>query len=120
MSLQIETTKIEPGLTILRLVGSLIAGPEGHALEQLISDLVCRGEKRFVFDLSGIEKMDSTGAQFVIQCFLTVRQAEGGLRFAAAPPQVARLFSITRLNTVLSLYETVAAACVDFELKKGA
>ena len=57
MSLQIETTRIEPGITVVRLIGSLIAGPEGHALEQLVCDLVGRGEKKFIFDLSGIENV---------------------------------------------------------------
>jgi anti-sigma B factor antagonist len=120
VSLQFETARIEPDITVVRLVGSLIAGSEGHALEQLVCDLVGRGEKKLIFDLSGIQKIDSTGAQFVIQCFMTVRQAEGELRFAASPPNVSRLFSITRLNTVLPVFETVAAASVEFELKKRA
>ena len=120
MSLQIETTRIEPDITVVRLVGSLIAGSEGHALEQLVLGFVGRGKKKLIFDLSGVEKIDSTGARSVIHGFLTVRQAEGELRFAAAPPSVSRLFSITRLNTVLSVYETVAAASVEFELKRRA
>jgi hypothetical protein len=46
MSLQFETARIEPDITVVRLVGSLIAWPEGHAVERLIRDLVGRGERK--------------------------------------------------------------------------
>ena len=104
----------------MRLVGSLIAGPEGHGLELLVRDLVSTGAKKVILDLSGIDKIDSAGAQFVLQSFFTVRQAGGALRLASATPKVARRFSITRLDALLPIYRTVAAASADFELKKGA
>jgi anti-sigma B factor antagonist len=118
MSLQIETARIEPDITVVRLVGSLTAGPEGNALERFVHDLVGRGEKRLILDLCGIEKIDSAGCQYLIQCLFTARQAEGELRLASANPKIARLFNVMRLDALFPFYRTVAAASVDFELKK--
>jgi anti-anti-sigma regulatory factor len=79
VSLQFETARIEPDITVVRLVSSLIAGPEGHALEQLVRDLIGRGEQKLILDMCGVEKISDVGAQFLIQCFFTVRQSEGGM-----------------------------------------
>jgi anti-anti-sigma factor len=119
VSLTFETTRIEPDIVIVRLLGSLVAGSEGHALGLLVSELVGQGEKKLIFDLCGIEKIDSVGAQFVIQCFFTMQQAQGALRLASAAPNVNRLFSVTRLDTLLPFYRTVAQASEHFELNKG-
>ena len=119
MSLTFETTRIEPDRVIVRLLGTLVAGSEGHALGLLVSELVGQGEKKLIFDLCGIEKIDSVGAQFVIQCFSTMQQAQGALRLASAAPNVNRLFSVTRLDTLLPFYRTVAQASEHFELNKG-
>ena len=64
MSLQFETTKVEKGIIVVRVIGSLVAGSDGHALEQLVRDLVGLGERRLILDLCGIEKIIDAGAQF--------------------------------------------------------
>ena len=120
MSLQLETTEVEPDITVIRLVGSVVEGPEGYALERFVLDLVGGGEKKLILDLSGVSRIDSGGARFVIEAFFTMRQANGGLRLAGATPKVARLFRITQLDTLLPLYRTVAAAAERFELTRGA
>ncbi len=118
MSLRFETTKIEPDIVVVRLLGSLVAGPEGLALVQLVRELVGQREKKLIFDLCGIEKIDNAGAQFVIQCARTMQQSQGALRLASAGPHVNRLFSGTRLDTLIPFFRTVAAAAVHFELLK--
>ena len=119
MSLELETTKVAPDITIIRLVGSLIEGPEEYALERLIYDLVGR-ERKLILDLSAVGRIDSGGARSVIQSFFTMRQANGGLRLAGATAKVARLFRITQLDTLLPFYPTVAVAAEHFELARGA
>ena len=120
MSLQFESTRVGPDITIVRLLGSLVAGPEGHALESVVLDLAGRGEKKLIFDLCGIDRIDSAGVQFVLQCFFTLRQAEGELRLASANPKVARLLSVTRLDALVPCYRTVTAASASFKLERGA
>jgi anti-sigma B factor antagonist len=118
--LQVETARIEPDITVVRLIGRLITRLEGHALEALVQELLSRGEKKLIFDLCGIEEIVSGACPFLMQCSFTARQAGGDLRLATANPRVIRLCGITRLDTMLPLYRTVASASEHFELTKSA
>lgn len=102
----------------MRLAGRLTAGTEGQALERLIHDLVGRGEKKLILDLSGIEKIDSAGARLVIQRLFTIRKEAGELRLASPSPTVARLFFLTPLDAVIPICWTVADASADFNSKR--
>ena len=112
MSLQFQTSKMEPGITVVQLSGSILLWPEGQI--DVITDLLKQNERKFIVDLSGVEHMDSSGAELMFECFNTVKKAGGELRFANAKPRVARLFQITRLDTVLPIFPTMAAACESF------
>jgi len=113
--LQVNTTRVEPDIVVVHFSGSLTTGPESQLIAQpLVSDLLHRNDKKMIFDLTGVEQIDSTGANVIIQCFLAVRDAGGALRLASASARVARFFKITRLDTVIPWYATVAAACEGF------
>jgi len=115
VSLQIQTTRVEPDIVVVHLSGSITSGPESQAVvEPLVRDLLNQSEKKLIFDLTGVEETDSTGLKIIIHCFLAARTAGAELRLASASANVARLFKITRLDTVLPWYPTVAAACEGF------
>ena len=93
----------------------LTSGPESQLIaEPLVSDLLHQNDKKLIFDLTGVEQIDSTGANIIVQCFLAARQAAAELRVAGASGKVARVFKITRLDAVIPSYPTVAAACEGF------
>ena len=117
MSLQIHVSKIEPDILVVQLSGSVTLMPESQISDPFVHDLLENQEKKLIFDLSGVEHMDSSGVQLMVQCSAAARKAGGQLRLAAATPRVARLFQITRLDSVLPLYPTVAAACEGFTLE---
>ena len=120
MRLQVQTARIEPDVTAVRLIGRLITRVEGFALEVLVQQLVARGEKKIILDLCGIEEIGSSACQFLMQCYFTTREAGGDLRLATANPRVIQLCRIVRLDAMLPLYRTVTAASEHFELAKGA
>ncbi len=115
MSLQIQTTRVEPDIVVVQLSGSITSRSQ-NMVEPLVNDLLDQNEKRLVFDLTSVEQIDSTGANIVIHCFLAALAAGGGLRVAGASGKVARVFKITRLDVVIPCYPTVAAACEAFTI----
>lgn len=117
MSLNYQTSRVEPGIVVVQLTGTILLWPEGQI--EVINDLLDRDEKKLIVDLSGIEHMDSSGAELMFECFNTVKKAGGELRFAAAKPKVARLFQITRLDTILPFFPTVEAAVESFAAHKA-
>ena len=113
MSLQAETTKVEPDIVVVHLSGIMTLG-EIEELESFVRDLLDRGEKKPIFDLSGIRRIDSVGGMTMVRCFFAAKEAGGELRFASAGTNVIRLFKSTHLDTLLPFDLTVAAACEHF------
>jgi anti-anti-sigma factor len=92
----------------------MIMGPETDALESHIRNLMGRGGKKLIFELSGVEQIDSIGGVALVRCFFAAREAGGRLRFAGASLSVERLFKSIQLESVISLYPNVDAACENF------
>ena len=116
MSLRVETSKIEPDIVVLLLSGSMTMGPETDALESLVRDRVKGGDKKLVFELSGVERIDSIGGMMLLRCFISAREAGGALRIVGASESVTRLFKSTHIDTLIHFYPNLAAACEDFTI----
>jgi len=63
-----------------------------------------------VLDLAGLDFIDSTGLGVLVGALRRVRAGGGDLRVAAAPPGIARVFSVTGLDRVFGVYPTVEDA----------
>jgi anti-sigma B factor antagonist len=113
VSLQFRTSKIEPDIVVVELTGSILLWPEGQI--DILNGLLEQNERKFVVDLSGVDHMDSSGAELMFECFNAAKKAGGQLRFANPKSRVARLFQVTKLDTVLPVFATVEAACESFD-----
>ena len=112
MSLRVETSKVEPNIVVLHFSGSLTIG-ETDALEPHVCNLIGRGDKKIIFELSAVERIDSVGGVTLVRCYFAAREAGGDLRLACPSPNVQRLFKGIQVEKVILLYSTVAAACED-------
>jgi anti-sigma B factor antagonist len=119
VSLQIQTTRVAPDIVVVHLNGRMTTRVDNRVVEPVVTDLLNQGGRKFIFDLTGVEEIDSTGANILIHCFMAAQKAGAGLRVAGASAKVARLFKITRLDTVLPVYPTVAAACEGFTISSS-
>jgi anti-sigma B factor antagonist len=111
VSLQIETTRLEPDVIVVQLSGNITLVPENQVSEPFVEELLDARPKTLIFDLTNVEHMDSSGVQLMVQCSAAVRKNGGELRLAGANPRIARLFQITRLDSILPLFPSVATAC---------
>ncbi|HYW48065.1 MAG TPA: STAS domain-containing protein [Bryobacteraceae bacterium] len=111
MVLRIQSARFEPDIVSVQVAGSITLGADTHLIEPFVRDLLQQGARKLILDFSGVDHMDSSGVELIYSCFVTARDSGGQLVFAAANPRVARLFSITRLDTLMAFYPTVEAAC---------
>lgn len=116
MSLRVETSKVEPDIVVLHLSGSLTMGPETDALESHVCNLIGRGDKKLLFELSGVEKIDNIGGVALVRCFFAAREAGGVLRIASPSSSVQRLFKNIQVEWMIPLYPNLAAACENFTI----
>ena len=67
------------------------------------------GHTRLVLDLSGVEFVDSSGLGAIVACLKRLGP-RGDLAIAGAKGPVSRLFTLTRMDKVFRLHDTVEAA----------
>jgi anti-sigma B factor antagonist len=101
--LNIQRRSIEPDNVVVEIAGRIVAGPECQQIEWLISDLLSQEEKKIVFDISDVSHIDSTG-------FGKMKKAGGDLRVAGARGIVEEVLKMTKVDRIISLYPTAAAA----------
>lgn len=75
------------------------AGPARDALHAALS----AGSGRLVVDLSGVELLDATGLGVLVGAHRRARLEGRELVLSDAPPRVARLLSLTRLDRVIAV-----------------
>jgi anti-anti-sigma factor len=108
--LEISIRDFAPNAALIVLSGRLMLGPEGQFLERTVDDLLARGYRSFIFDLSGITHIDSTGIGRCIASLNKIMAAGGKLHMAAAAPTVREGFRVTRLDRIFRFFETVETA----------
>lgn len=112
MKRQIEISDRKTGAetAVIQVGGRIMLGDESAQIETRLEELLAAGVRNFVFDLSGVTHIDSTGIGRFIACLNRVMQAGGKLRMAAASPVVRDAFRVTRLDTVFEFFPDVESA----------
>lgn len=106
----IESKRLEPGVSVIALSGRLTFGRDTEQLEALVRKLVDGGDRRFVLDATALDYIDSAGIGALVSALTSVKKAGGDLRLAGANQRIVRLFSMTGVDKLLSVYPTVAEA----------
>ncbi len=114
MVLKIETRRVEPDITVLEFKGRITLGNESQRIEPMVRNLLSQNEKKMIFDLSGVDYIDSTGIGIMAFCSAALTQAGGALRIAGAAARVEQVLKATRLDTIVATFPTVEAASQGF------
>lgn len=115
MVLKIETRRVEPDITVVEFGGRITLGNESQRIEPLVRGLLNRSEKKLIFDLSGVDYIDSTGIGIVAFCSAAVAQADGALRLTlVSGGRVEQVLKATRLDNIIPCFATVEAASQGF------
>jgi anti-sigma B factor antagonist len=95
--------------TVLEVGGEVDVYTAPRLRERLI-ELVDAGAKHVVIDLSRVEFLDSTGLGVLVGALKRLRAADGSLGLVCAHERLLKIFRITALDRVFSLYDSVEAA----------
>ena len=118
MTLRIQTRRIEPDIVVVEFAGRFtLASEDSQRIESRLNKMLSEYKEKLIFDLTGVERIDSTGIGILIYCFPTVKRAGGRLRLVDARGAVNKQFEATRLNRIFRVYPTVEAACAGFRGK---
>lgn len=108
--LDVTTSALENGATVVSLKGKLALGRDSQQVETTIQKLLESGSKNIILDMSGINYIDSTGVGIVSFCFGKIKAGGGTLKVAGAVGTVREVFRITMLDTLVPFVASVEDA----------
>jgi anti-anti-sigma factor len=110
MLVNFEQRELPGGIVVIAIAGKLMLGSESQQLETLTDDLLAQGRRKFILDLAGVTRMDSTGIGRFIYCYNRISANGGKLALAGAKGYLREGFAVSRLDTVLRFYPDLEAA----------
>jgi anti-anti-sigma factor len=108
--LEVRTTRIEPDVALVEIVGKVVHGPECRQIEWLIADLLREGQRKVVLDISRVLHLDSAGVGIIVMCYSRLKDTGGELRVAGAEGPVETVLKTTGVGRIVPLYSTAADA----------
>ena len=109
MDLTLNVYSDSPETTVIAVSGEIDVYTAPKLREKLVS-LVDSGNYRLIVDMEGVEFLDSTGLGVLVGGLKRVRAHEGWIDLVSTQGRILRIFRITGLNKVFSIYDTVAQA----------
>jgi anti-anti-sigma factor len=106
----VESKQLDSGVAVITISGRLSLGGETEKLDATVTQLLAAGCKIVVLDIPGLDYVDSSGVGMLVSCLTRLKKEGGEMRVAGASPLIRRIFSMTGVESMMSLYDNVTAA----------
>jgi anti-sigma B factor antagonist len=102
------TIEQNDGCAVVVFNGRITLGSSLSLVESQIRSLIASGVHKLVFDLTGVELIDSAGLGMLMYTYGSLRRKGGELRVCGVGPRVLSLLELTNANTLISIDATRA------------
>src|SRR5215469_829093 len=92
LTLDISTTD---RIVVVQCSGRIVFGEEADELRRVVLGLLKESE-RIILNLAAVTYIDSSGLETLVASFISARNRRAEIKFAALPPAVRRVLTITR------------------------
>ncbi|MBI2957172.1 MAG: STAS domain-containing protein [Acidobacteria bacterium] len=99
---------------VLELSGRMILGESSEALDDAIQTLIGAGCRALLVDCGGLAQIDSRGLKALVRGFTSMEKREGEFKLMKLQPRVREVLDVTRLLTVIEVYEDEESALRSF------
>jgi anti-sigma B factor antagonist len=113
MSIKLNTRQVGD-VTVMDLAGRITLGEGSSTMRDALKELVAKGEKKVLLNLSEVSYIDSSGIGELVSGFTTVTNHGGQLRLLGLNKRVKDLLQVTKLYTVFEVFEDEAEAVRSF------
>lgn len=108
MDLGLEVSESN-GVTVLTVRGEVDVYTAPRLRERLV-ELASEGHYKIVVDLEGVDFLDSTGLGVLVGGLKRLRSHDGDLYLVCTQHRILKVFEITGLTKVFSIFDSVDAA----------
>jgi anti-sigma B factor antagonist len=99
---------------IFHLKGKIMGGPETKVMCNYLKNFIDAGTQSLVINFREVPWVNSNGVGAIIACLTTLRRRGGDVRFANLHGAARQYFHITRLETVIQIFDSVDEAVGSF------
>ena len=110
MDLQVSTAR-RGSFAVLTVVGEVDLGTAGSLAEEATA-ATSDGTANLVIDLGGVTFLDSSGLKVLVSALKRTEKAGKSMSLAAVPRVVMRVLTVTAMDKVFSIYDSVDDAVV--------
>lgn len=114
MILQLTKRQLKSGLSVVELKGSIHSGADCRRIEREVQNLINEQNLHVIFDMAGLTHIDSAAIGSIVRCFSSLKKANGDLRLAGAKGMLQGTLKLTKVDSVIGLFETTAEAAQNF------
>lgn len=97
-------------MSVVDVSGRITLGEGSSALRDALRDMVNKGHKKILLNLSEVSYIDSSGIGELVSGFTTVTNQGGSLKLLGLTKRVKDLLQITKLYTVFDVHDDEAGA----------
>jgi len=97
---------------LLRIKGSLVGGYQLPKIVDPLEEYIVQGKNHFVVELSELQSINSNGLSVLLTILTKSRNAGGDVVLANISTQLSNLLIVTKLNSIFTIKENIAAAVV--------
>lgn len=101
-------------VTVVDAAGRITLGEGSSALRDTLREMVAKGQKKILLNLSEVSYIDSSGIGELVSGFTTVTNQGGSLKLLGLTKRVKDLLQITKLYTVFDVHDDEASAVRSF------
>jgi anti-sigma B factor antagonist len=102
------------GITVVDVSGRITLGEGSSAVRDCLKDLIAKGDKKILLNLSEVSYIDSSGIGELVSGYTTISNQGGTLKLVGLTKRVKDLLQITKLYTVFDVHEEEAHAIHSF------
>ena len=114
MALSIASREVD-GVTVLDLNGRITLGEGSVQLRDAIRDLIGKGQKSILLNLSDVNYIDSSGLGELVSAYTTARNQGAALKLLGLTKKVNDLLQLTKLYTVFDIYDDEASGIASYK-----
>ncbi len=109
------TQRSSAGVIIFELHGRLVFEDGDEVFRECVNSLIKTGPLSLLVDLHDVGYMDSAGIGALVEGYLRLTRRGGEMRLLSPSDHVKRVLDITRLSTVLEVFDNEPVALRAFE-----
>ena len=113
MALKIASREVD-GVAVLDLSGRITLGEGSVQLRDAVRGLIGKGKKHILLNLGDVNYIDSSGLGELVSAFTSAKNQQAEVKLLNLTKKVHDLLQLTKLYTVLDIYDDAAHAITAF------